>query len=94
MNQEVSTLDRAAECGRCGQTAVRHIWGPERATMDATGPGCSGWTDDRCGDRRCWTGIGTTWVEWNGQRWHRYCLPLPVDAADALPTCELETAAV
>ena len=37
-----STLDRAAQCGACGQTRARHIWGPEQASM--AGSGCSGWT--------------------------------------------------
>ena len=37
------TFDRAAECGACGQTGARHIWGPEQASM--AGTGCDGWTE-------------------------------------------------
>ena len=38
-----STLDRAAQCGACGETRARHIWGPEQASM--AGSGCSGWME-------------------------------------------------
>lgn len=39
-----------------------------------------------CGDPKCWTGIGRLWVEWDGKRWHRWCVPLPLAQAEALPT--------
>ena len=41
MAYTISTPDRAALCGRCGQTGARHIWGPQRASM--AGTGCDGW---------------------------------------------------
>ena len=41
MADTTTTPDRAATCGSCGQTAARHIWGPERASM--AGDGCDGW---------------------------------------------------
>ena len=39
---DIITTDRAAECGACGHSGARHIWGPERASM--AGDGCDGWT--------------------------------------------------
>ena len=41
MPSKTTTTDRGAACGACGETAARHIWGPEAASM--AGAGCDGW---------------------------------------------------
>ena len=43
MTYQTTTPDRGAACGTCGETAARHIWGPERAMM--SGAGCAAWTE-------------------------------------------------